>query len=267
MFPTTICVRSYSSYVVTTLRIPVALSARTNEHIRSTTSNGGYIYLRRPVPLQSETWMEKTASDRGQKLAFLSSCLFDNRVFDYFSNWTRDSVEKTDFFDRSRQPNSCSGNVSTFRSILVRVSHTHTKARHTTGPHITTSASLAWLLSFLLLFAASQRDTSIYSRRQHVTTLNGYYGAQCRKPFANGCAGCSFGNSRNIQRRDGLGDEMEENAPRGELTRCSRTNRVTCVYVGSGAAAGDLRPLLTPQVIQRTSFDPMYAYSTRFSWI
>ena len=41
-----------------------------------------------------------------------------------------------------------------------------------------------------------------------------------------------------IQRRDGLEDEMEENAPRVKLTRCSRKKRDISMYVWLGAGAG-----------------------------
>ena len=42
-----------------------------------------------------------------------------------------------------------------------------------------------------------------------------------------------------IQRRDGLEDEMEENAPRVKLApRCSRKKRDISIYVWSDAAAG-----------------------------
>ena len=41
-----------------------------------------------------------------------------------------------------------------------------------------------------------------------------------------------------IQRRDGLEDEMEENAPRVKLTRWSRKKRDISIYVLLGAAAG-----------------------------
>ena len=40
------------------------------------------------------------------------------------------------------------------------------------------------------------------------------------------------------QRLDGLEDEMGENAPRVELTRCSRKKRDISKYVWLGAAAG-----------------------------
>ena len=42
-----------------------------------------------------------------------------------------------------------------------------------------------------------------------------------------------------IQRRDGLEDEMEENAPRVKLTRCSRKKRDISMYVWFAAAAGN----------------------------
>ena len=41
-----------------------------------------------------------------------------------------------------------------------------------------------------------------------------------------------------VQRRDGLEDEMEENAPRVKLTRCSRKKQDISMYVRLGAAAG-----------------------------
>ncbi|MEP5374267.1 MAG: hypothetical protein ABJQ14_00505 [Hyphomicrobiales bacterium] len=40
-----------------------------------------------------------------------------------------------------------------------------------------------------------------------------------------------------IQRRDGLDDEMGKNAPRVKLTRCSKKTRDTSTYVWLGAAA------------------------------
>ena len=48
-----------------------------------------------------------------------------------------------------------------YRRTLVRVSHIHTSTRHTARPHITASATLAWLLSLLLPLGASERDTSL----------------------------------------------------------------------------------------------------------
>ena len=46
-----------------------------------------------------------------------------------------------------------------------------------------------------------------------------------------------------IQRRDGLEDEMEDNSPRVKLTRCSRKKRDISMYVWLGVAAGRWRPL------------------------
>ena len=43
---------------------------------------------------------------------------------------------------------------------------------------------------------------------------------------------------KEIQRRDGLEDDMEENAPRVKLTRCSKKKRDISMYVWLGAAAG-----------------------------
>ena len=41
-----------------------------------------------------------------------------------------------------------------------------------------------------------------------------------------------------IQRRDGIEDEMKENAPRAKLTRCLRKKRDISMYAWLGEAAG-----------------------------
>ena len=41
-----------------------------------------------------------------------------------------------------------------------------------------------------------------------------------------------------IQHRDGLEDEMEQNAPRVKLARCSRKKRDISMYMWLGAGAG-----------------------------
>ena len=46
-----------------------------------------------------------------------------------------------------------------------------------------------------------------------------------------------------VQRRDALEDEMEENTPRVKLTRGSRKKRDMSMYASLGAAAGRRRPL------------------------
>ena len=64
---------------------------------------------------------------------------------------------------------------------------------HTTRPHATISATLTWLLSLLLLLAASQRDMSLStpanSTCQHLMAVSMIFANCC-------CAGCSFGGSR-----------------------------------------------------------------------
>ena len=52
-----------------------------------------------------------------------------------------------------------------------------------------------------------------------------------------------------IQRRDGLEDEMEEIAPRVKLTRC-----------------WGMKTSLTPQALRLSSFEPTSACSTLLSW-
>ena len=122
--------------------------------------------LPRPVLMQSDTWLEKVSFRSETKNGFhmqLEKRLFNPRFFDYVFQLD-ETLEKTKIFDPTRQSDSCLGNVRKFRRILVRVSPTHTTTRHTTRPQTTTSATLAWLLSLLLLLDASQRDTSLFLR-------------------------------------------------------------------------------------------------------
>ena len=64
---------------------------------------------------------------------------------------------------------------------------------------------------------------------------------------------------KEVQRRDGLEDEMAENAPRVKLTRCSRKKRDMSMCVS-------LKASLTPRAIRRSSFEPTPAHPTLFSW-
>ena len=119
----------------------------------------------RPLLMQSETRIEKAGfrvETKNGNLEQLKKRLFNPRIFDYDFQLDQ-TVEKAEISDPTRQSDSCIGNVRKSRRILVRVSHTHTTTRHTTRPRTTTSATLAWLLSLLLLLGSSQRDTSLFT--------------------------------------------------------------------------------------------------------
>ena len=133
------------------------------------------------------------------------------------------------------------------RRILYEYIHTHvTTTRHKTRRHTTTSATLAWLLSLLLLLGASQRDTSlstpVSSTCQHpMATVRGI---DDRAPTT--ALAVALATLEEVQRHEGLKDEMEENAPRVTLTRCSRKKRDMRIYVWLGAPAAARRRPLSP---------------------
>ena len=131
----------------------------------------------RAVLMRSETWIEKAGFRSKTKNGFhmqLKKGLFSPRLFFFiiFSNWTRRS-RKLKFSIRHASRIHAIGKNR--KSRRLRVSHTHaTTTRHTTRPHITTSATLAWLLSLLQLLAASQRDTSFFTPgSKHVSAPDG----------------------------------------------------------------------------------------------
>ena len=97
---------------------------------------------------------------------------------------------------------------------------------------------LAWLLSLLLLLAANQRDTSlstpISSTCQH--PMAAVRGMDDLLPTA--ALAVALAALEEVQRRDGLEDEMEENAPCVKLAHCSRKKRNIGMYVRLGATAG-----------------------------
>ena len=115
----------------------------------------------RPVLMQSETWIKK-AGFRSETIGFLMQLkkrLFNPRFFDYDFQLGQ-TVENTWIFDPTRQSDSC---IEKVREVPphTRTSITHPKTRHTARPHTTTWATLPWLLSLLLLLAASHRDTPL----------------------------------------------------------------------------------------------------------
>ena len=90
----------------------------------------------------------------------LKKRFFNPRFSISFFNWTRQSNKL-----RCRIQHASRIHASEkFESSAAYTYHTLTHAtatRHTTRPHTTSSATLAWLLSLLLLLAARQRDTSL----------------------------------------------------------------------------------------------------------
>ena len=100
----------------------------------------------------------------------LKKRLFDPRFFDYDFQLDQ-AVKKTEISDPTRESDSCILNVIKSRRILVRVSHIHTRTRHTRydrTPHDNIgNAGLAAVTS-----AAARRESAwyilIYARQEHV---------------------------------------------------------------------------------------------------
>ena len=164
----------------------------------------------RPFLRQSETWIEKACFrlETG-KCVFhaVGKAPFESKNFRLYFELDQ-TVEKTEIFDPTCHSDSSFGKV--LKSRRIRVSHTHaTTTRHSTRPYTTASATLAWLLSLLLLLVASQRDTTLSTPVSRTCQHPDGRSARYRCPFANCCAGCSVGGSRRSpaprwpRRRDG----------------------------------------------------------------
>ena len=117
----------------------------------------------RPVLMQWETWIEtagfRSETKKGVHMQ-LKTRLFNPTCFDFLFNWIRQS-RKLRFWIQHATRIHASVKLES-PAAYIRILHTRaTATRHTTRPHTTTSATLAWLLSLLLLLAASQCDTSL----------------------------------------------------------------------------------------------------------
>ena len=82
--------------------------------------------------MQSETWIEKAGFRSEAKIGVLMQLkkrLLNPRFFDYDFQLDQ-AVEKTEIFDPTRPSDSCIGDVTKSRRILVRVPQTHITTRH-----------------------------------------------------------------------------------------------------------------------------------------
>ena len=160
----------------------------------------------------------------------LKKPLLNPRFFDYDFQLDQ-TVGKTETFDPTRQSDSCIGNVKKSRRLLVRVSHTTRHKRQTTPHDNIGNAGLAAVTS-----AAARREVSVlhpYLRPSAARDSTRWpQRAVSMTFFASFSAlAAALAILEDIQRRDGLEDEMEENAPRLKLTRCSRKKQDISLYV------------------------------------
>ena len=145
------------------------------------------------------------------------------------------------------------------------ITHPHNATCDTT--HTTTiSATLAWLLSLLLLLGSSQRDisSSMSVSSTYVTAPDGRNVRYRWWHFANCCAGCSFGKL-----------SKKPSVLLASRTRWWRTPRVWSSHAAGearhqhvcvvGRNCWRMKTSLTPQALRRSSLEPTSVYPTLFS--
>ena len=123
------------------------------------------------------------------------------------------------------------------------ITHPRNNTTNDTTSHLNIGDAGLAAVTPAAVVAASQRDTHsstpVSSTCPHpMAAVRDIDGLLTTAALAVALAGLA-----EVQRRDALEDEMEENTPRVKLTRGSRKKRDMSMYASLGAAAGRRRPL------------------------